>query len=60
MKQLDRAPLKIRNLVLYPNGFTNLSDIWNQDFLGDDASYVSILRNLSVCGSSGATDLEIF
>ncbi len=27
------------NLFLYPNGLTNLKEIWNQDFLGDDASF---------------------
>ncbi len=30
---------KIRNLLLCPNGLTDLSEIWNQDSLGDDASF---------------------
>ncbi len=30
---------EIRNLFLCPNGLTDLSAIWNQDFLGDDASF---------------------
>ncbi len=24
---------------MYPNGLTNSTEIWNQDFLGDDASF---------------------
>ncbi len=24
---------------MYPNGLTDLTEIWNQDFLGDDASF---------------------
>ena len=24
---------------MYPNGLTDLTDIWKQDFLGDDASF---------------------
>ena len=24
---------------MYPNGLTNLTEIWNQDFLGDDTSF---------------------
>ena len=27
------------NLVLYPNGLTDLTEIWNQDLLGDGASF---------------------
>ena len=30
---------KIRNLLLCPNGLTDLNEIWNQDILGDDASF---------------------
>ncbi len=29
----------IRNLFLCPNGLTDLNEIWNQDILGDDASF---------------------
>ncbi len=31
--------LKIRNLSLCPNGLTDWNEIWNQDILGDDASF---------------------
>ncbi len=27
---------KIRNLYLYPSGLTDLTEVSNQDFLGDD------------------------
>ncbi len=30
---------KIRNLFLCPNSLTDLNEIWNQDILGDDASF---------------------
>ncbi len=30
---------KTHNLSLYSNGLTDLTEIWNQDFLGDDASW---------------------
>ena len=34
--------------LMYQNGLTDLSEIWNQGFLGDDASFgvkIFILRN---------------
>ncbi len=30
---------KVRNLLLCPNGLTDLNVIWNQDILGDNASF---------------------
>ncbi len=30
---------KIQNLLLCPNGLTDLNGTWNQDILGDDASF---------------------
>ncbi len=27
------------NLFMYQNGLTDLSEIWNQDFEGDDVSF---------------------
>ena len=31
--------LQILFNLLHPNGLTNLTEIWNQDFLGNDASF---------------------
>ncbi len=31
--------LQNRNLFLCPNGLTDFNEIWNQDILGDDASF---------------------
>ncbi len=30
---------KIYNLSLHPNGLSDLTEIWNQDFFGDDALF---------------------
>ncbi len=30
---------KIRNLLLCPNGLTDVNEIWNQYILGDDTSF---------------------
>ncbi len=39
LTQLGIGSCKLRNLFLHQNGLTDLTEIWNQDFLGDDASF---------------------